>query len=119
MIMRVVPSQGFTSPLGTAEFLAYLHRFDIDPPRGSIGPCRDPHTDMYRLKRARRSDNTMIGDVVSLDQLRVSVEISPRFGKQADHRLTKETSLDIPEHFWLTKYYNKELFFALSSRRRR
>lgn len=114
MIMHVVPREGFSSPSGTNGFLAYVQRFDVVSPPGTVGPCPDPDAGMYRLKRARRSDDTVIGAVVPLDQLRVHVELTPRFGKQADRRLTKENSLDIPEDFWLDKYFTKELFFALS-----
>jgi hypothetical protein len=68
---------------------------------------------MYVLKRSRRHDNTTIGDVVPLGQLRVLLDLIPRFGADADRRLTKETSLEFSLEFWLNRYFEKELFYAL------
>jgi hypothetical protein len=55
-----------------------------------------------------------MGDIIPLDRLRVRVELTPHFGKMADRHLKKETSLDYCNEFWLAKWFNKELFFALS-----
>lgn len=55
-----------------------------------------------------------MGDIIPLDRLRVAVELTPCFGKTADPRLTKENSLDCLDDFWLSKWFNKELFWALS-----
>jgi hypothetical protein len=102
---------------GAYGFLAYVHRFDIVPqnnPRfGGKGAFPEPSTGMYLLKRARRSDKSIMGDVIPLDRLRAPVELTPRFGKEADRRLSKETSLDLCDEFWLSNWFNKELFFAL------
>ncbi|KAJ7435753.1 hypothetical protein FB451DRAFT_1344717 [Mycena latifolia] len=114
MILRLVPAPGCDSPPGTPDFLAYVQRFDIIPPAGGRGPSPDPDTGMYRLKKARRANDTVVGDIIPLDRLRAHVELTPRFGKVADRRLTKENSMDRWEEFWLSKYFTKELFFALS-----
>ncbi|KAJ7651861.1 hypothetical protein B0H17DRAFT_1147535, partial [Mycena rosella] len=74
MIMRAVP-QGSDPPPGTAGFLAYVQRFDVVS-RGD-GPCLDPGTGMYRLKRARRADGTIMGDILPLDHLRAHVALPP------------------------------------------
>ena len=68
---------------------------------------------MYLLKRARRSDGSIIGDVVPLAQLRTLVDLVPCFGKEASRQLAKETILDYSSEFWLNKYLEKELFYAL------
>lgn len=100
---------------GINKFLAYVQRFDIVNPAGSVGgPRPDSDTGMYRVRRAWRTNGIVMGDIIPLDQLRAHVELTPQFGKQADRRLTKENSLDYSEEFWLTKYFTKELFFALS-----
>ncbi|KAJ6596774.1 hypothetical protein DFH09DRAFT_905105 [Mycena vulgaris] len=118
MIFCVVPARGCNQLAGTNGFLAYVQRFDIvhhlDPTSKVRGPFPEPASGMYQLKRARRSDQSRLGDVVPLDRLRVPVELSPRFGKTADRRLSKELSLDYCEDFWLSKWFNKELFYALS-----
>lgn len=106
MILCIVPNQ-YLPPTATAKFLAYVERFDV------VGSAPDPASGMYRLKRARRSDGTPVADLIPLDRLRARVELTPRFGKTADHRLTKENSLNKWNDFWLTKYLTKELFFAL------
>jgi hypothetical protein len=55
------------------------------------------------------------GEIVPLTWLRALVELTPVFGKNADNRLTKESSLEYSNEFWLNKYFDKELFYALSS----
>jgi hypothetical protein len=68
---------------------------------------------MYLLKRARRSDRAIMGDVVPLDQIRALIDLVPRFGAEADKRLTRGTTLEYSSEFWLNKYFDKELFYAL------
>jgi hypothetical protein len=68
---------------------------------------------MYLLKRARRNDGASMGDVVPLSQLRTLINLVPRFGAKADNRLTMETALEYCAEFWLNKYFDKELFYAL------
>ncbi|KAF8160343.1 hypothetical protein K438DRAFT_1619422 [Mycena galopus ATCC 62051] len=117
MIFRVVPRQDRRAPPGAEGFLVYVQRFDIvhqqNPAGPGTGTFPDPSTGMYLLKRARRGDNSPKGDIVPLNRLRAAVELTPHFGKKADTRLTKETSLDYGEKYWLTKWFNKELFYAL------
>jgi hypothetical protein len=68
---------------------------------------------MYILKRAKRLDGTIIGGIIPLSQIRALVDLVPRFGAQADRRLTKENSLEYSTEFFLNKYFDKEFFFAL------
>jgi hypothetical protein len=46
--------------------------------------------------------------------IRALVELTPMFGDQADCRLMKESSLEYSTRFWLDKYFDKELFYALT-----
>ncbi|KAJ7808909.1 hypothetical protein B0H14DRAFT_3090219 [Mycena olivaceomarginata] len=116
MIFRVVPNHGRPVPPGTTGFLAYVQRFDIIPQQINKRSvvCPEPASGMYQLKRARRADGSRMGDIIPLDRLRVAVELTPCFGKRADPRLTKQNSLDYLDEFWLSKWFNKELFWALS-----
>ncbi|KAJ7046412.1 hypothetical protein C8F04DRAFT_1206239 [Mycena alexandri] len=117
MIFRVVPPRYCAPRPETRGFLAYVQAFKVvpqtNPKGGGKGMLPEPASGMYLLKRARRSDGSIMGDVIPLDRLRAPVELTPRFGKVADRRLSKETSLDLCEEFWLSNWYNKELFFAL------
>jgi hypothetical protein len=106
--MRVVPKKGQPPPPGMDGFLAYVQRFDL------VSPSPDPDSGLYRVRRAWRSNNTIMGDVIPLDRLRAHIELTPRFGKSADSRLTKENSMHYSEEFWLDKYFTKQFFFALS-----
>jgi hypothetical protein len=119
--MRIVPANPRFPP-GNDRFLTYVQRFDIVPqlnPKvsGSMrvkGPYPDPVTTLYILKRAKRANQSIVGDVVPLEQLRALVELTPRFGAQADRRLTKTNSLAYSLEFFLDKYFDKEMFFALN-----
>ncbi|KAF8178181.1 hypothetical protein K438DRAFT_1485170, partial [Mycena galopus ATCC 62051] len=101
MIFRVIPRDN-SPPSGTEGFLAYVQRFDM----GLV----DPASGMVRLRRSTRADLSPKGDIIPLHHVRVPVEISPRFGKTADRRLKKETSLDYSDEYWLSKWFNKEFF---------
>jgi hypothetical protein len=121
LIFRAVPSRRAPYSPGTDLFLTYAQRFDIVPqlnPTGEgqlnqRGSYPEPSTGMYLLKRARRNDGSIIGDVIPLVQLRALVDLVPCFGKAASRQLTKETVLVYSSEFWLNKYFEKELFFAL------
>ncbi|KAJ6525109.1 hypothetical protein DFH09DRAFT_1095864, partial [Mycena vulgaris] len=66
---------------GINKFLAYVQRFDIVNPAGSVGgPRPDSDTGMYRVRRAWRTNGIVMGDIIPLDQLRAHVELTPQFG---------------------------------------
>lgn len=121
LIFRAIPSQAFSPSPKDDTFLSYVQRFDIIPQPNPVapasshikGPYPHPSTGMYLLKRARRNDGNIMGDVVPLSQLRALIDLVPRFGAEADKRLTKETALEYSSEFWLNKYFDKELFYAL------
>jgi hypothetical protein len=68
---------------------------------------------MYLLRRSLRSNGSPLGDVIPLGQLRALVDLCPLFGPKADNRLTKHNSMAYSKEFWLNKYFDKEIFFAL------
>lgn len=78
IIFRIVPRKGRPLPaaLGPDRFLTYIQRFDIVPQLNPCfsptqkGPYPDPVTGLHVLKRSRRVDKTIIGDIVPLAQLR-------------------------------------------------
>ena len=122
LIFRIVDTRpGFIHGLGN-RFLTYVQRFDIVPQinqsvSGSNilrGPFPESSTSLYVLKRGKRSNGTIIGDVLPLDQLRTLVDLVPRFGKQANRALTKSNSTKYSTEYWLNKYFTKELFWSLS-----
>lgn len=75
----------------------------------------DANTSLYLLKRAVRSTGEVLGDIVPLDQLRLLVDVAPRFSKEAGPGLTNTNSIVFAKEFWLNKYFDKELFHILSS----
>ena len=74
----------------------------------------EPTSGMHILKCAKRHDGTILGDVVPLVHVRALANLIPHFGKAAEKRLTKESSLEHSLEFWLNKYINKESFYALN-----
>ena len=121
LIFRAIPSRRFPYALGTDLFLTYAQCFDIVPqliPTGQVLSTRkglypDPSMGMYVLKHSQQSDGMNMGDVVPLGQIRTLLDLVPRFGADANKQLTKETSLEFCLEFWLNKYFEKELFYAL------
>jgi hypothetical protein len=122
LIFRFVPPKNTLPTPETENFLLYVQHFDIVPQRNQKlsgsrtqqGPYPDPASQMFILKGALHQDGSIIGDVISLSRLRALVELTPVFGEKADLRLTKESSLEYSVHFWLDKYFDKELFYALT-----
>ncbi|KAG1870221.1 hypothetical protein DFJ58DRAFT_723118 [Suillus subalutaceus] len=87
------------------SYLAYVERLDV--------VTLDDSTGMYILRRARRANNDRIGDVIPITQIVAPVHLIPRFGPKADPRLTMQSSINHATEFYLNKFWNKELFFAL------
>lgn len=106
----------------TTGFLTYMQQFDIVPQfnqelsglSNRKGPYPEPASKMYVLKRARRRDNSIKGNVVALSQIQNLVELIPQFGEKADSKLSKETSLEYSAEFLLDKFLDKELYYALN-----
>lgn len=68
---------------------------------------------MRILRRAKRANAEYLGDVIPLEQLRSFASLIPRFGKNANKRLSSTNSRALAEEFWLNKYWDKEIFFTL------
>ena len=116
-IMRIVPSIDTPLLLQQNPFIAYVRRFDVIPQFNqatqTTGQFPESATSLYVLRRAFRADNSPLGDIIPLRQLQGLVSLVPRFGAKADLRLDKTHSLACSNEFWLNKYFNKELFYAL------
>lgn len=120
LIFRIVPTA--ENPLHDDHFLIYARRFDIVPQVNSgitgsstsRGLYPEPTSSLYILRRAQRASGDLVGDIIPLHQVRVSVELIPRFGTEADRRLTKYNSFSYCSEFRLNKYLDKELYLALS-----
>ena len=104
------------------HFLTYVQHFDIVPQVNATQPFTggpkglfpEPSTGLHMLKRSKRSNGKILGDVVPLDRVCALVDLVPCFGDKADTGLTKENSLTYSREFWLNKYFDKELFLALN-----
>lgn len=103
----------------TDRFLAYVQRFDIIPQpkfEGSAerGPYPEPASSLYLLKRGKRANGEIIGDIVPLNQIRALADVPPRFGAKANCTLSKENSHSVSTEFRLNKYFDKEMFLAMT-----
>jgi len=103
----------------TDRFLAYVCRYDIIPQsHPGLSPTRglypEPASSLYALKRAKRSNDQKIGDIVPLEQIQALADVTPRFGATANRQLTKETSLIFSTEFWLNKYFDREFFYSMT-----
>lgn len=124
VIFRIIPSSHrYSGEIGRHvydQFLAYIQCYDIvkqpNPHNTSLvhGIYPEPNTGLYLLKKSTWANGKWLGDIVPLDQIRAVVDVTPRFGAKANHRLTCLSSLAYSTEFWLNKYFDKELFFALS-----
>ena len=124
LIFRIMPS----APPYTADttvgqqitswFLAYVRCYDVIQQRNPTNATQhgiypELNTGLFLLKQAKRANGEEAGDIIPLDQLRSFMDIAPHFGEKADPRFTNSSSLTYATEFWLNKYFNKELFYAL------
>lgn len=116
MIFRVI-LPGHTSGIHRCHrFLCYVQRYDIVPQLNSQmvrGQYPEVSSGLYLLKPAYRANHTYIGDIIPLDQIRELVELTPNFGGQADRQYDQSNISELSREFWLDKYFDKELFYAL------
>ena len=118
LIFHMVPPKGLTHNISDI-FLTYAQHFDVVPqlnPKYSAhaGSFPESATLMFALKQAVCAGGAPLGDIIPVFQLRVLVDLIPRFGAQADPCLTKQTSFAYSAKFWLNKYFNKQMYYALA-----
>ena len=99
-------------------YLVYAERFDIVSQSTHLGSttsgkCPDPVTGMYIVKRSSRSTGARIGDIVPLSQIRIAAPLIPRYGPQADPKLTSRNSLEFSTEFYLNSFFDKELYYFM------
>ncbi|KAF9780072.1 hypothetical protein BJ322DRAFT_1141618 [Thelephora terrestris] len=103
------------------SYLVYAQRFDIIPQPTAAPPTRsaipDPITGLYIVKRALRADRSRIGDILPLTHCRMPIQLVPRFGTEADARLTSSNSMEWSKEFFLNAYFDKDIFQYLRSSR--
>lgn len=102
----------------TNVYLTYAERFDIIPQLTYHGSavrerCPDPVTGMYVVRRSSRSNGTRMGDIIPLSQVRIAALLIPRYGSQADPKLTRYNSLEFSTEFSLNKFFDKELYYFM------
>lgn len=68
---------------------------------------------MHILRRVIRN-GIRVGDIIPLNHIRSPAHLIPRFGKEANPRLTRHTCYELSNEFWLNRYWNKEFFYALT-----
>ena len=90
------------------RFLAYVRRYDIV---NQLNP--ELNSGLHLLKKATRANGEQIGDIVPLDQIRALVDLTPRFGSKANAKLTSSSSMAYSTEFWLNRYFDQEIFYAL------
>ena len=97
--------------LHSQTFLAYVQHFNTTPPPSFN--TTDSASGMHILRGVVR-DGIRVGDIIPLDRIRSPAHLIPCFGQEANPHLTCHTSYDLSNKFWLNKYWNKEIFYALS-----
>ena len=118
LIFHMVPPKGLTQYISNI-FLTYAQHFDVVPhlnPKYSAhaGSFLESATSMFALKWAVLAGGAPLGDTIPVLQLHALADLIPRFGAQIDPHLTKQTSFAYSTEFWLNKYFNKQMYYALT-----
>ena len=91
--------------LGTDTFLAYVQCFNVTPPDATSG--------LHGFKRAIRTNDTRIEDIIPLTHICSPTHVIPHFGRAANSCLNSHTSYELLLEFWLNKYWNKQFYYCL------
>ena len=81
----------------------------------SRGSFPEPNSSLYVLKRAKRTNLSLMGNVIPLDQIRALIDLTPCFGDVAKRTLTFQNSTIYNSEYFVNKYFDKELFWALKT----
>ncbi|KAI6097815.1 hypothetical protein F5141DRAFT_1011188, partial [Pisolithus sp. B1] len=100
-------------PLDTDYFTTYIQCFDVVMQPGNSGNVH-PITGMHLLRRAMKSSMERLGSVVPISHICSPLHLIPKFDNEAHSHLTRESSCEFSNNFWLNKYWSKELYHALS-----
>ena len=92
--------------------LAYVEQFNLTAPLSSN--MTNAAAGMHILKCAMKSNGSRAVEVIPLRHIRSLAHVIPCFGKEANTWLTRHTSYELSNKFWLNKYWNKEFFYALT-----
>ena len=60
-----------------------------------------------------RANGSRLGDIVPLLQARIPTPLVPRYGTQADPKLTSRNSLEYSSEFYLNRFFDKELYYFM------
>lgn len=122
LIFCIIPRSSDPLPFPFHQFLTYARRYDIVPQAnpGISGLLRkdiypEPDSSLFLLRRAMRTSGVPIGDIMPLQQIRALADLIPNFGTEANCRLTYTNSFHYCSEYWLNKYFDKELYLALSA----
>jgi hypothetical protein len=99
-------------------YLSYMERFDIIPQATNLSGtsracCPDPITGMYVVKRSHRSNGSRMGDIIPLSQIRTAAPLVPRYGSQADPKLTSRNSMEFSTEFFLNNFFDKDIYYMM------
>lgn len=114
-------------PPGTDKILAYCERLDVVnqplppskyaklPVYQAWGPgiYPDYFSGQYVLRKVFRKDKMPLGDIIPLLQFRAMVDVEVRHREKANTFLTCYNVSHVSDNFFLNKYLDKELFYAL------
>jgi hypothetical protein len=70
-------------------------------------------TGMYVVKRSHRSNGARMGDVIPFSQIRTAAPLIPRYGLQANPKLTSRNSMEFSTEFYLNKFFDKDLYYTM------
>ena len=95
-----------------------MEHFEIIPQPTSHGSTThgiypDPVTGQYIVKQSLRANGSRLGDIIPLAQARIPTPLVPRYGVQADPRLTLGKGLEYGAEFYLDRFFDEELYYFI------
>lgn len=110
LIMCPAFSKHYLTPWASCA-LIYTQRLDVVPQGNSQTEFT---TGLHVLRRTKHTSSENLGEVFPLDHLRSYAHIVPCFGHAANNCLTNLNSIHTLELFLLNKYFDKDIFYAIS-----
>jgi hypothetical protein len=102
----------------SAPFLIYGGHFNFVTSNEDVTTAfssPDPHSNMFLLRRSRHTDESLLGDIMSLDNILHQVQLIPKYGSHASRGLNSNNSMAASDFFYLNHFAHKETFHAILS----
>lgn len=92
-------------------YFAYLEPFELAPGTVKDGlQMPDKSSGLFRVWRSYAPDNTRNGVFVNLKDIRMPVDLVPKFGPKCSRKWAASVLCEVVKEFYVNHFFDKETF---------